>query len=195
MRPGFLLPLALLAGQAGAAEAPAWWRAFIEAPRLETRFRQESESAVFGNLVRTGELRLARGGRLRVEYQKGLLLVADGATLVQYDATARTAQRVDLRRAGRDAPLLMVLLDPGSMGEVFDARPGPAGGLTLEPRKPGLPKVTVEGKGGLPHTIRWTDPTGAKQVLEFLDPRVPAAAFPAPTFVFQPPAGLRWIGK
>ena len=195
MRSGWFLPLVLLAGQAGAADAPGWWRAFISAPRLETRFRQESESAVFGKLVRTGELRLARGGRLRVTYQKGLLLVADGATLVQYDAAARTAQRVDLRSAGKDAPLLMVLLDPGAMGQVFEARTGAAGELTLEPRKPGLPKVTVEGKSGLPRTIRWTDPTGARQVLEFLDPRVPAAAFPAATFVFQPPPGLRWIGN
>jgi len=192
MRAATALILALLAGPAG-AEAPGWWQAFIAAPRLETGFRQESESAVFGKLVRTGRLRLARGGRLRVEYQKGLLLVADGATLVQYDAAARTAQRVDLRSAGKDAPLLMVLLDPGSMGQVFEVKPAGPGELTLEPKKPGLPKVTVEGQGGLPRRIRWTDPTGARQVLEFLDPKVPKAAFPAATFLFQPPAGLRWI--
>ena len=184
MRAATALILALLAGPAG-AEAPGWWQAFIAAPRLETGFRQESESAVFGKLVRTG--------RLRVEYQKGLLLVADGATLVQYDAAARTAQRVDLRSAGKDAPLLMVLLDPGSMGQVFEVKPAGAGELTLEPKKPGLPKVNVEGQGGLPRRIRWTDPTGARQVLEFLDPKVPKAAFPAATFLFQPPAGLRWI--
>jgi outer membrane lipoprotein-sorting protein len=176
-----------------AAETPAWWKAFTGAPRMEAGFRQESDSAVFGKLTRTGTLRLAKGGRLRVEYRKGLLLVADGRTLVQYDAEARTAQKVDLRSASKDAPLLVVLLDPGALDQVFTVKPGAtAEAFALEPRKPGLPRVTLEGKGGMPHRISWVDPTGAHQVLEFLSPHVPAS-FDATTFTFKAPAGTRWL--
>ena len=190
--------LALLCGVAalGATEPPAWWKAFTGAPRLEARFLQESDSAVFGKLKRTGLLRLAKGGRLRVEYQKGLLLVSDGRTLVQYDAEARTAQKIDLRSAAKEAPLLLVLLDPASLEQVFTVKAGAGQDtFTLEPRKPGLPAVTLEGSNGLPRKISWTDPTGAKQVLAFQEARVPAGAFAAALFTFQAPAGTRWLSK
>ena len=197
MRPALML-LPLLLGSPvllTAAEAPAWWRAFTGVPRLESRFVQVSDSAVFGKLRRTGLLRMAKGGRIRVEYQKGLLLVADGRSLCQYDPAARTAQKVDLRSASRDAPLLMVLLDPGTLEQVFTVVDGPGpDSFTLEPRKPGLPKVRLEGQGSLPRRISWTDPTGANQVLEFLDARVPAA-FEASLFTFKAPAGTRWINN
>lgn len=194
MRPALGLALALVAGSLGASEAPAWWKAFTGAPRMEARFKQESESAVFGKLMRTGLLRLAKGGRLRVEYQRGLLLVSDGDTLVQYDPEARTAQKVNLHTAAKDAPLLWVLLDPGTLEQVFTVKSGPRPDVfTLEPRKPGLPKVELEGRGGLPRRISWTDPTGARQVLEFQDPKVPPVAFEAGTFSFKPPAGTRWL--
>jgi outer membrane lipoprotein-sorting protein len=176
-----------------AAEPPAWWKAFTAAPRMESRFVQESESAVFGQLKRTGVLKLAKGGRLRVEYEKGLLVVADGATLVQYDARARTATKLDLRGAAKDAPLLWILSDPAALEKVFTVKPGPGPDtFVLEPRKPGLPSVTLEGKGGFPRRITWTDPTNAKQILEFLDPHQPGA-FGAAVFTFAPPAGTRWI--
>ncbi|BDU73418.1 LolA family protein [Mesoterricola silvestris] len=194
MRQTVVLATALLGAQVlAAAEPPAWWKAFTAAPRMAAGFIQESDSAVFGKLKRTGILRLAKGGRLRVEYQKGLLLVADGRKLVQYDAEARTAQKVDLRSASKDAPLLWVLLDPAALDKVFAVKPG-AGpdAFTLEPRKAGLPKVSLEGKGGMPLRISWVDPTGARQVLEFLSPHVPAP-FAADTFAFKAPAGTRWI--
>jgi len=179
----------------GASETPAWWKAFVGAPRVESRFVQESESAVFGKLARTGTLKLAKGGRLRVDYQKGLLLVADGATLVQYDPQARTAQKIDLRNAAKDAPLLWVLLDPGSLEQVFTVKASGPDAFTLEPRKKGMPQVTVEGKGGLPHRIRWIDPTGAHQVLELQAPTISPKAFEPSTFIFKAPAGTRWINN
>jgi outer membrane lipoprotein-sorting protein len=183
-------------GLLAAAEAPAWWRTFIAAPRMEARFEQEAESAVFGKQKRSGLLRMAKGGRIRVEYQKGLLLVADGRTLVQYDPDARSAQQVDLRSASKDAPLLLVLLDPGTLGEVFTVQPGPGPDtLSLEPRKPGLPRVTLEGRGGLPRRITWTDPTGARQVLSFTAPTIPARPFEAGLFTFKAPAGTRWLSR
>lgn len=190
------LSLALLAGAlpAFSQALPAWWKAFTAAPRLETAFRQESESAVFGKLEKRGKLRLAKGGRIRVEYQKGLLLVCDGKAFVQYDAQARTASKVDLQSAAKEAPLLQVLLDPGSLEQVFTVKPGQGpDALVLEPRRKGLPRVDLQGRGGLPRSLAWTDPTGARQVLEFLDPKVPAAAFDASTFAFKAPQGTRWI--
>ncbi len=189
---GFLAIALLGARVLPAAEPPAWWKAFTGAPRMQAGFVQESDSAVFGKLKRTGVLRLAKGGRLRVEYQKGLLLVADGRKLIQYDPEARTAQKVDLRSASKDAPLLWVLLDPAALDQVFTVKAGSGESFTLEPRKPGLPKVTLEGKGGMPLRISWVDPTGARQVLEFLSPHVPAP-FDAATFTFKAPAGTRWI--
>jgi outer membrane lipoprotein-sorting protein len=160
---------------------------------LESSFNQESESAVFGKLRRKGTLRLAQGGRLRVEYTKGMVLVADGRSLVQYDPEARTAQRVNLRSAAADAPLLNILLNPRTLEATFKASPGPgADAVTLEPRKAGLPSVVVEGQGLFLKRIRWTDATGAKQVIELLDPRVPASLDPA-LFTFKAPAGTRWL--
>ena len=191
-----ILVPALIAGACvlQAQALPAWWKAFTAAPRLESGFRQVSESAVFGRLEKRGKLRIGKGGRIRVEYQKGLLLVCDGRTFVQYDAQARTASKLDLESAAREAPLLQVLLDPGSLASVFTARPGQGPDtLVLEPRRKGLPKVDLQGKGGLPSSLAWTDPTGARQVLEFVEPRVPAAAFDAATFTFRAPQGTRWI--
>jgi outer membrane lipoprotein-sorting protein len=188
----FGLALGLLGTAAAAQELPAWWRTFPTLPRLESAFTQESESAVFGNLARQGQLQLAKGGRLRVAYRKGTLLVADGNSLVQYDADARTAQRIRLRTAAGDTPLLYVLLNPGALSGYYLARPAGDQGVVLEPRRQGLPKVELTGRGGLLQRIQWTDGTGARQVLQLQNPRVPPA-FPAGTFTFQAPAGTRWI--
>ncbi|BDU77292.1 LolA family protein [Mesoterricola sediminis] len=183
----------LAAGQAG-AQVPAWWKAFTASPRLESRFTQTSESAVFGQLKRTGLLRLARGGKLRVDYHQGLLLVADGTSLVQYDPSTRTAQKVDIQGALKDAPLLAVLLDPAALERVYTVKPGPgADAFSLEPRAKGLPPVALTGRGGLPRSLAWTDPTGARQVLTFEDPRVPGKPFEGSLFTFKAPAGTRWL--
>jgi outer membrane lipoprotein-sorting protein len=178
---------------APAADLPAWWRSFPSVPRLESGFVQESESAVFGKLSRQGRLKLAKGGRLRVEYAKGILLVADGATLVQYDPETRTAQRIRLRSAAADTPLLYILLNPGALSGYFQAIPGDGESLTLAPRRPDLPRVELTGSGGLLRRIQWVDGTGAKQMIELQQPTVPANPFPASDFTFQAPAGTRWL--
>ena len=176
-----------------AGALPGWWVAFPRAARLESAFVQESESGVFGKLRRNGTLRLAEGGRLRVEYHKGMLLVSDGKSLVQYDPEARTAQRVNLRSATEDAPLLNLLLNPRNLEATFRVQAGPGGEVVyLEPRKPGLPSVVVEGQGSFLKRVRWTDGTGAKQVLELQAPRIPSALSPA-LFVFKAPVGTRWL--
>ena len=176
-----------------AADLPGWWVSFQHLGRLESGFVQESESAVFGTLRRQGTIRLAQGGRLRVEYRQGLVLVADGRTLVQYDPAARTAQRTDLRAAALDSPMLNVLLNPAALAGFYRAEGGATGAVLLEPLRAGLPRVELTGQGGLPRLIRWTDPTGAKQSLEFQNPRVPGQAYDPSLFTFQAPAGIRWI--
>jgi outer membrane lipoprotein-sorting protein len=183
--------LCLLGAKAEAL--PAWWRAFVTMPRLECGFVQESESAVFGKLNRAGELKLAKGGRLRVEYRKGILLVADGHTLVQYDAEARTAQRLSLRGAVTDSPLLNVLIDPGALDVFYMVQAAPGGTVALEPRRSGLPRVELTGSGGMLQRIQWTDATGARQQIELKDPRIPGKAFAPAVFTFQAPAGTRWV--
>lgn len=173
------------------AAPPAWWSAFSKMPSLESRFRQESDSAVFGKLAREGRLALAKGGRLRVAYAGGLLITCDGRHLVQYDPDTRTAQRVELAHAVRDFPLLGILLDPARLDRLY--RTDTYGGETvkLTPREAGLPELKATGRKGLLHTLEWTDPTGAKQKLELLEPTSPAKLAPG-TFNPQVPTGTRW---
>jgi len=175
-----------------ARELPSWWLAFPNLARLESPFTQESDSAVFGKLRRDGTLRLAQGGRLRVEYRKGMLLVCDGQNLVQYDPQARTAQRLRLRSAAQEAPLLNVLMNPKSLSATYEAKAGPEpGSVLLVPRKPGLPQVQLDGEQFLKR-IQWTDGTGARQVILLQAPHLPGAFDPA-LFTFKAPAGTRWI--
>ena len=189
-----LLCACLSLGFLRAGTLPSWWRAFPTTPGLASPFVQESDSAVFGKLRREGVLRLGQGGRLRVEYHKGILLVSDGRTLIQYDPEARTAQRLELRSAAASAPMLNILVKPATLAETFRVDPGPgAEGVTLVPRHPGLPTVVLEGQGGLLKRIRWTDATGARQVLELKAPRATPAD--ADAFTFKAPAGTHWLGS
>jgi outer membrane lipoprotein-sorting protein len=160
--------------------------------RLESGFVQQSESAVFGKLRRQGQLKLAKGGHLRVEYRQGLLLVADGRNLVQYDPEARTAQRISLRSASADTPLLNILLNPAALAGFYEAKAGPGQEVALEPRRKDLPRVVLTGRDGLLQRIQWRDATGADQEIELQNPRTPPP-FAAATFTFDPPAGTRWL--
>jgi outer membrane lipoprotein-sorting protein len=160
---------------------------------LESAFLQESDSAVFGKLQRRGKLQLARGGKLRVAYDRGLVLVSDGKRLVQYDPDARTAQALDLAQAAAQTPLVNLLMNPRRLQESYTAS-AEGGAVRLRPTKGGLPEVRVEPKGGLPGRIEWTDGTGSKQVLVLVDARVPST-LPEAAFRFEAPKGTRWLGK
>ncbi|WP_243383749.1 LolA family protein [Geothrix alkalitolerans] len=174
-----------------AAALPGWWTAFPKVPVLASRFRQESDSAVFGKMAREGNLLLARGGKLKVTYDSGLTVTSDGRHLVQYDPDTRTAQRVELARAVRDFPLLGILLDPARIGTLYRAESAGGEAVKLVPRAPDIPALTATGRKGLLHTLEWTDPTGARQRLELLDPKTPPS--PGPTaFKAQVPPGTRW---
>lgn len=175
-----------------AQSLPVWWKALPDLPRMECTFVQESESAVFGKLRKEGRLQLSRGGKLRVVYAEGLVIVSDGKSLVQYDPSVRTAQRLDLRSAGSEMPLLNVFLNPRALDSVYRAKVQSSGAITLEPRRPGLPRVDLEGKGTFLQRVTWTDATGAKQVLELVNPRIPPA-LPEATYQLRVPAGTRWI--
>ena len=173
------------------ASMPGWWTAFARMPALESRFRQESDSLVFGKLSREGRLALGHGGRLRVVYEGGLTVTCDGRHLVQYDPDTRTAQRVELARAVHDFPLLGILLDPARLGRLYRMESLGGEALKLAPKEAGLPELKVTGRNGLLHTLEWTDPTGARQKLELLDPKSPVT-LPPGTFKAQVPAGTRW---
>jgi len=173
------------------AAMPGWWMAFTKMPAMESRFRQESDSAVFGKLSRQGHLALARGGRLKVSYEGGLTITCDGRQLVQYDPDTRTAQRMELARAVRDFPLLGILLDPARLERLY--RIDVFGGETvkLTPKEAGLPDLKATGRKGLLHSLEWTDPTWARQKLELLDPKSPVS-LPPDNFRPRVPAGTRW---
>lgn len=189
MRP---VAASLLAGVVLSAQAPAWWTRLQAQPSLEATFVQEGESAVFGKVSREGTLKLAPGGRLRVAYTRGLLLVCDGRKLIQYDPDTRSAQRMDLQRALAEAPLLAVLMDPKAVERHFTVT-FQGTRVTLEPRQAGLPTLEAEGKGPWPERFQWTDATGARQVLRLKAPR--AAGAEGGSFTFQAPAGTRWAER
>jgi outer membrane lipoprotein-sorting protein len=193
MLPGLLAASITASLQAAQAPLPDWWLGATRLPRLEARFIQVSQSEVFGRLEQRGRLWMAQGGRLRVAYDSGLLLIADGRDLVSYDPAARTAQRLVLRSAVAEMPLLNLLRDPGALPDRYLLESAPAGAVRLRPRKPGPPEVVVEGQGRTPTRLRWRDGTGAAQELNLQEPRVPGAALPAATFRFTEPKGTRWL--
>ncbi len=186
-----LSPLVLVAALPAWGAVPTWWTAFTRVPALESRFGQESDSAVFGKLAREGRLAMGRGGRLKVSYQGGLTVTCDGRYLVQYDPDTRTAQRVELARAVRDFPLLGILLEPARLERLYRLQVYGGETLKLVPKEAGLPELKATGRNGLLRTLEWTDPTGARQKLELLDPRIPASLAPG-TFRIEVPAGTRW---
>lgn len=186
-----LLILLWLAVSPCLAALPGWWSAFSRMPSLESRFRQTSDSLVFGKLARQGKLALAQGGRLRVTYEGGLTVTCDGRHLVQYDPDTRTAQRVELARAVRDFPLLGILLDPARLERLYKAEAAGGEAVVLTPKEAGLPELKATGRKGLLHSLTWTDPSGARQTLELLDPRSPAALDKG-AFKMQVPPGTRW---
>jgi outer membrane lipoprotein-sorting protein len=173
------------------AALPGWWTSFTRMPAMESRFRQESDSLVFGKLARQGHLALGRGGRLKVSYESGLTITCDGRQLVQYDPDTRTAQRVELARAVRDFPLLGILLDPARLDHLYRAEAYGGETLKLVPKEAGLPELKVTGRHGMLRTLEWTDPTGAKQKLELLNPKS-SVSLPPSTFKAQIPPGTRW---
>lgn len=199
MVPFSVIPLTVVACaapiQAPVAHLPAWWKSFENVPRLQAGFVQTSDSAVFGKLKRKGTVRLARGGRIHVTYEDGLVLVADGQVLVQYDPDTRTAQRMSLTEASLEAPLLRLLMDPAKLGRTYAIEPSAQGQVVLKPLNRSLPEIRIEGSGSLPKRLSWVDASGAGQVLDLVDARVPAKDFPVGAFRFEAPKGTRWLGK
>jgi outer membrane lipoprotein-sorting protein len=143
-------------------------------------------------MERKGRLQTAKGGRLRVAYDSGLLLVSDGEALVHFDPEARTAQRLELRAAMLDLPLLNLLVDPSALPESYILEAGAGETVRLRPRRPGLPDVRVEGQGHAATRLRWKDGTGAEQELRLLEPRVVPSP-PSAAFRFEAPRGTRWL--
>lgn len=186
----FMFAAASLAAQS----LPGWWRPMLDAPRFESRFIQTSESQVFGKLVKKGRIEAAQGGRLRVAYDEGLLLVANGADLIQYDSDTRTAQRMDLGQALLDTPLLNVLVAPERLAKTYKVERVSADTVRLVPLRTDLPAMEIQGSGRFARVLRWTDASGAKQELRLLDPKVPAP-FKEDRFKFTLPKGATMVGN
>ena len=178
-----LLCVLVAAGALQSADLPPWWKALPRLARFESGFIQESESAVFGKLRKEGKLQLAKGGRLRVTYVKGMVLVSDGINLIQYDPMAMTAHRLALRSATRDMPLLNILVDPAALGAAYEIKAENPDQVLLEPKRKDLPQVLVEGKDGFLRRLTWTDATGAKHPLA-----ADAVVVSGSTFTVQLPA-------
>ncbi|HXC17231.1 MAG TPA: outer membrane lipoprotein carrier protein LolA [Holophagaceae bacterium] len=189
-----LAAIFMAAASLSAQSLPGWWRPMLDAPRFESRFIQTSESQVFGKLVKKGRIEAAQGGRLRVSYEEGLLLVADGADLIQYDPDTRTAQRMDLGQALLDTPLLNLLVAPQRLARTYKVEIVSADTVRLVPAQKDLPQMEVQGSGRFARVLRWTDASGARQELRLLDPKMPPA-FSADRFKFTLPKGATMVGN
>jgi len=182
----------LIALAAQPAALPPWWDSWKQLQAFSSPFVQEGESAAFGKLTKKGSIIAARGGRLRLEYEKGSLLLCNGATLTQYDPSTRTAQSHKMDSISEEWPLLRLLTDPASLGQVYSVTSPDGATVVLSPKRQGLPEVSLQGNGAFLHKAEWKDGTGAKQALTFTSPKSPADPGKAP-FVFKPPAGTKWI--
>jgi len=174
---------------------PTWWEYWKQSVSFKSAFIQEGESAAFGKLTRTGNIITAKGGRLRVEYEKGVLLVSNGKQLVQYDPSTRTAQRFDVESVTEEWPMMRLLTDPNALNQVFNVIPQSDGKIKLTPKKQGrteLPEILLEGKGAFLHQAEWKDGTGAKQVLTLTNPKKQPDPGNKP-FDFKTPSGVKWI--
>jgi outer membrane lipoprotein-sorting protein len=189
-----LAAIFMAAASLSAQGLPGWWHPMLDAPRFESRFIQTSESQVFGKLVKKGRIQAAQGGRLRVSYEEGLLLVADGANLIQYDPDTRTAQRMDLGQALLDTPLLNLLVAPQRLAKTYKVEAISKDTVRLVPMQKDLPQMEVQGSGRFARVLRWTDASGAKQELRLLDPKTPAS-LPAAGFKFVLPKGATMVGN
>jgi len=189
-----MLPLIIAppAIQAPDQTMPSWWDTWKQKTTFSSPFVQESESAAFGKLTKEGTILLARGGRLRVEYKKGIQIISNGQQIIQYDPSTRTAQKYELEEISQEWPLLRLLTDPSAIGQVFQINPQSDGKIKLTPKKAGLPELLLEGKGTFLHSITWKDGTGAKQVMTLTDPNTPPNPGSAP-FSFKLPSKAKWI--
>jgi hypothetical protein len=86
---------------------------------------------------------------------------------------------------------LGILLDPARLGRLYRVEALGGEALKLVPRESGLPELRATGQGGLLRSLEWTDPTGARQKLDLLAPKVPGAQPPS-TFRPNLPSGTRW---
>ena len=185
-------PPALLAPEPA---MPPWWNQWARMAAFSSSFVQEGESAAFGKLTESGTILMASGGRLRVEYKKGILLVSDGQQLWQYDPSTRTAQNHNLESVSEEWPMLRLLTDPAALNQVFHVNPQSDGKVKLIPKKAGradMPEVILEGKGGFLHRATWKDGTGATQVLTLTDTKTRSDPGKKP-FTFNLPPGARAI--
>ncbi|MDR2697445.1 MAG: outer membrane lipoprotein carrier protein LolA [Holophagales bacterium] len=191
MLPVLIAPPALSApGQT----MPPWWNFWTQKASFSSPFVQESESAAFGKLTKEGTILLAKGGRLRVEYEKGILLLSDGQQIVQYDPSTRTAQKFDLKNVSEEWPLLRLLTDPSALSQVFHINLQSDGKISLSPKKAGPPELLLEGSGAFLRSITWKDGTGAKQIMTLTAPKTPPDPGSKP-FSFKLPANAKWIAS
>lgn len=176
------------------AEAlPQWYRNLTELKNLEADFTQQSESKIFGTLKKQGRIQLSRPGKLRVAYEKGLILLSDGDRLVQYDPQTRTASTMDLAHAIADVPLLRLLVDPKLLEESYRVRSEPPH-IKLEARQKGLPSIQLTGNGTQLQQVSWLDPSGARQIMIFKAFQNPGS-LPAGLFSLKLPAHTRWLNR
>lgn len=168
-----------------------WIQRLAQQPGLEARFTQRSESGIYGEIRRTGKIQVARGGKLRVQYDKGALYVCDGKQLTQFDPGTRTAIQRALSQVTREMPHLALLVDPSALPAHFTVKDGGTDRASLVPKMKGGIPLEVQLRNGEPVAFSWTDGTGAKQVFT-LEGLRKASTFPAGTFTFQAPKGTRW---
>lgn len=193
--PAFLATILLFTSPffAHADTLPQWYRNLLGFKNLEANFVQQSESKIFGTLEKSGHIQISRPGKLRIAYEKGLMLISDGNRLVQYDAQTRTAHSIDLERAVLEVPLLRLMVDPKLLDASYHVRAHNTDVL-LEARQKGLPSIKLTGNATQLQQVSWQDPSGARQVMTLKAYQTPAS-LPNSLFSLKLPDKTRWLNR
>ena len=93
---------------------------FARLSRFQASFRQETYSDYFEDSRAEGEIRVARPGKLRLDYLKGdrKLVIWDGQTCYERDVLADTESRTDQEEVRQD-PLVRLLLYGSDLERLF----------------------------------------------------------------------------
>lgn len=191
--------------EACAAAIAARVQAHYETVRdLRAEFHQSTERVGAGSvaaaaLEASGEVTIAKPGRMRWRYQKPepSEVVSDGSGVWIYDPVAREAQHFALGREFLSGAALEFLLGDGQLAEAFRVSATRCGDpltvLELEPREPASyerVELHVESRDGVVRATTVFDLLGNRTHLRL--EKVRFNQDPDPEFFeFEPPAGVR----
>ena len=136
--------------QVSEAEGLAIQAALAKLNRFEVSFKQETYSDFFDPTLAEGTLKVARPGKMRMDYRVGerKALIWDGTTCYEYDSLADSESRTAQEEV-KDQPLVRLLLYGDQVSHHFlvtreTVGPGSGKRYLLRPRDGAEYQITIE---------------------------------------------------